>query len=194
MPSKVATPWLLRKPTTYGLPVRLSGVEQVVLAGGLDEHPSSCPASINLTTSEPSGCGWTAFDSIGQRSRVRRGSGPEELCAGVAPHRFWPLFAAFGGCEAVDPLVSLGAREFAQGFADTTLKPGDTVLAPELLGESLEEVDLAFSRLPGSAPTPPGSRLRGIFYRLGFVAARPFGAEPAGVSDLPCAPTTRGGG
>src|SRR3712207_2666894 len=28
----------------------------------------------------------------------------------------------------------------------------------------------------------------------GFVPARPFGAEAAGVSDLPCAPTTRGGG
>src|SRR5215203_5533646 len=47
-------------------------------------------------------------------------------------------------------------------------------------------------------PDPPLPR-RGAVCEVsstgsGFVAARPFGAEPAGVSDLPCAPTTRGGG
>jgi hypothetical protein len=57
------------------------------------------------------------------------------------------LLAALGRGQTVDPLVGLGAREFAQGLADAAFKAGDTILAPKLLGEGLEKVDLALACL-----------------------------------------------
>src|SRR3954451_5681273 len=73
-----------------------------------------------------------------------------------------PLVAAFGGCKTVYPLVGLGAGELAKRFAYAAFEAGHAILAPELLGESPEKVDLALARLvtPGSPPAPPRASLR----------------------------------
>ena len=40
------------------------------------------------------------------------------------------LLAAFGGGEAIDPFVGLGAGELGEGLADAAFEAGDAVLAP----------------------------------------------------------------
>src|SRR5215210_8252428 len=82
------------------------------------------------------------------------------------------LLAAFGGGQAVDPLVGLGAGELAQGLTDAAFEAGDAVLTPKLLSEGLEKVDLALARLLGrSSPASPGGLLSGflgVFLRTFF--------------------------
>jgi hypothetical protein len=88
---------------------------------------------MKLTTSELADGGWAVPGSRtpqpgAQESRARNARRGASFVAS-------PLFAVFGGGEAVDPLVGLGAGELTQRLADAALETGDTVLAPELLGE-----------------------------------------------------------
>ncbi len=56
-------------------------------------------------------------------------------------------FSALSGGEAVDPLVRFGAGQLGEGLADAILQAGDAVLAPQLLGEGAQQVDLGLPSL-----------------------------------------------
>src|SRR5918994_1950547 len=173
--SKKSTSSLLERTRFTASPNSQTGMPLLVnlSSGSLVRLPAST-TRLKLTTftkptiSGPSGDGWAVLDPRAaqpgaQTSRAK--SGVRRATRGPYFPPVSPLFAAFGGCEAVDPLIGVGAGELTQGFAYTALEPGDTILAPELLGEGLEEVDLALSSFSGPAPTSPGGFLRGLLLR-----------------------------
>src|SRR5919199_4371291 len=68
--------------------------------------------------------------------------------------RLSSLLSFFGGGKPVYPLIGFGAGKFVKGLADSALQAGDPVLAPELLSEGAQKVDLALTRLVALVCTP----------------------------------------